>query len=65
MKWKSIDNDPNMGLQNKECLFKDYYCGLHRVYMDTEDVRRKKCLCKPTFDMMGTNRCPYLKEHDA
>ena len=28
--FKTIDDDPDMGLGNKKCLQKDYYCGSHR-----------------------------------
>lgn len=60
-KFKTIDDDPDMGLGNKKCLQKDYYCGSHRVYLSEEDVKRKKCLCKPDVDMIGFHICPNLK----
>lgn len=28
------------------------------------DVENKHCKCKPTFDMISTYRCPYLKENE-
>lgn len=61
----TIDDHPDMGLNNTICEHKDYFCQSHRVYLSTEDVRRKKCLCKPTFDMISTQRCPKLKEVDG
>lgn len=61
-RYKTIDDNVNMGFDNEICEFRDYFCGLHRVYMSSVDVRRKKCLCKPTFDMIGTIVCPYIRK---
>ena len=41
-RYKTIDDNVNMGLDNEICEFRDYFCGLHRVYMSSVDVRRKK-----------------------
>lgn len=60
--FKTIDDDPDMGLGNKKCLQKDYYCGSHRVYLSEEDVKIKKCLCKPDVNMIGYHVCPNLKK---
>lgn len=62
--YKTINNHPDMGLENKICEFKDYFCTYHQVYLSTEDVRRKKCLNKPTFDMLGTYKCPHIRQVD-
>lgn len=58
--YKTIDHDPDMGLNNKKCMWKDYYCTLHRVYLTETDVRDKKCLKKPDFDMIGFHKCGHL-----
>lgn len=39
---------PYMGLDNK-------------VWLSEEDVKRKKCKNKPTFDMIGVHRCGCLE----
>lgn len=52
---------PFMGLYNKTCKNPAYWCRLHQVWLSEEDARRKKCKCKPTFDMIGANRCGHLE----
>lgn len=49
-----------IGLDNKVCENPKYYCKIHLVYLSAEDVKRKKCMCKPTFDMIGTTTCKSL-----
>lgn len=49
-----------MGLNNQMCLDPKYYCKIHHVYLSDEDAANKKCMCKPTFDMIGTTRCKSL-----
>lgn len=49
-----------IGLDNKICEDPRYYCSIHLVYLTDEDVKRKKCKCKPTFDMIGTTTCRSL-----
>lgn len=63
-KYKTVDSNKSMGLNNKPCLSKDYFCGLKRVWLSNNDVENKHCKCKPTFDMISTYRCPYLKENE-
>ena len=56
-----------MGLDNQLCSDPKYYCKIHLVYLSDKDVEAKQCLCKPTFDMIGTTRCRSLitaEEHD-
>lgn len=63
MKYEEISNEkPFMGLFNKECKKRDYYCKFHNVWLSSKDVERKKCFNKPTFDMISTYMCPYLFE---
>ena len=47
-------------LDGKICDNPKYYCKLHLVYLSDEEVERKKCLCKPTFDLIGTTTCRSL-----
>ena len=56
--------DQYIGLDNKICENPEYYCKIHLVYLSSEDVERKKCLCKPSFDMIGTHRCKSLMTID-
>ena len=59
--------DGYMGLNNQLCSDPKYYCKIHLVYLSDKDVAKKKCLCKSTFDMLGTQRCKSLitaEEHE-
>lgn len=53
---------PFMGLDNKTCKNPAYWCRLHKVWLSEEDVKRKRCKDKPTFDMIGTHRCWNLEK---
>ena len=60
-----LERNPNkpgeyMGLNNKLCTNPVYYCKAHRVYLNNDDVTVKKCLCKPTMDLISTQRCNWL-----
>lgn len=59
-KFFNIDDNPDMGLNNKICEKKDYYCKTHRVYLSKEDVEMKSCLKKQSFDMLGVKTCSWL-----
>lgn len=54
------DNNVFMGLFNKPCENPKYFCKSHAVYLNDDDVERKHCLCKPTFDMISTRKCTNL-----
>ena len=63
MEYKNAENkgrNKKMGLNNKICKDPKYWCKLHRVWLDEEDVKRKNCNCKPTFDMISTQKCNCL-----
>lgn len=51
---------PFMGLDNKICKNPAYWCRLHQVWLSDDDVKKKRCECKQTFDMVGTYRCGNL-----
>lgn len=53
--------NPYMGLDNKICKNPTYWCRLHQVWLSEEDVQRKKCKNKPTFDMIKFHRCGCLE----
>ena len=55
---------PRMGLDNKLCTDPKYWCRLHQVWLSEKDDERKKCRCKPTFDMIGTIVCGNLEKKD-
>ncbi len=57
--------NPYMGLGNKICKNPTYWCRLHQVWLSEEDVKRKKCKNKPTFDMIGVHRCGCLERRNA
>lgn len=52
---------PFMGLNNKICKNPTYWCRLHQVWLSEEDVKRKQCKNKQTFDMIGVHRCGNLE----
>ena len=52
---------PYMGLDNKICKNPTYWCRLHQVWLSEEDVKRKRCKNKSTFDMIGVRRCGCLE----
>ena len=52
--------NPFMGLDNKICKDPVYWCRLHQVWLSDEDVKKKRCNCKKTFDMIGAYRCGNL-----
>lgn len=59
---KAIKNKTFIGLHGKPCKNPKYWCRLHEVYLSPDDVKRKKCLHKPTFDMIGEMRCGSLEK---
>ena len=62
IKYKTIDDNKHMGLYNKICKQRDYFCSAKRVWLCEKDVKRKQCKCKPDIYMIGTSKCPYLLE---
>ena len=59
---KAIRGKNYMGLKNKICKNPRYWCRCHQVYLSEEDVQRKHCKAKPSFDMIGKERCHQLEE---
>lgn len=51
-----------IGLYGKKVKNPVYYCRSHNIYLTEEDVKLKKCLCKPTADMISTQRCKWLED---
>lgn len=45
-----ITNNIHMGLSNKVCTDRKYFCTVKGVYLDDEDVIRKKCYHKFTYN---------------
>ena len=58
--YKTIEDNPAMGLNNKICQNRVYFCNYHKVYMSQEDVDKEGCQRRQTFDMMSTYKCSYL-----
>ena len=59
---KAIRGKNYMGLKNKICKNPRYWCRCHQVYLSEEDVQRKHCKAKLSFDMIGRERCYQLEE---
>jgi len=63
MRYQKADNKhPWMGLDNKTCTSPKYWCRLHEVWLSEDDVKRRKCKGKPTFDMISTYKCRCLEK---
>ena len=59
--YKTIDDNKYMGLNNKICESRDYFCKAKKVWLSKEDVKRKNCMEKPaSYDMLSVKRCHYL-----
>lgn len=56
--------NPYMGLNNKICKNPTCWCRLHQVWLSEEDVKRKRCENKPTFDMIGVYPCRCLERRE-
>ncbi len=55
-----VESGVYMGLNNTICSNPKYYCKAHMVYLNDNDVTLKKCLCKPTMDLISVQRCNWL-----
>lgn len=53
-----------IGLYGKKIENPVFYCRSHEVFLTSEDVEAKKCLCKPTKDMISTQKCQWLVPMD-
>ena len=62
---KATSKNPIMGLDNEPCLFPQYWCKLHEVWLSDDDVARKRCKNKMSFDCIDTHQCNNLIENDT
>ena len=61
--WPKADTrNPWMGLHGKVCENPVYWCRFHEVWLSEEDAAKKKCLAKPTFDMISVRRCNCIED---
>lgn len=58
---KNVVRPNYIGLSGEECLTPAFWCRLHQVWLSDKDVIKKKCLEKPTFDMIGTYTCHCIE----
>lgn len=58
---KANHRNPWMGLDGVVCERPAYWCRLHEVWLSEEDVAKKKCLSKLTYNMMETYQCKCLE----
>ncbi len=47
-------------IADQNCKNPVYWCRLHQIWLSDDDVKKKQCKCKQTFDMVGTYRCGNL-----
>lgn len=59
---KAIKNKTFIGLHGKHCENPAYWCRLHEIYLSPDDVKKKRCRSRPTFDMIGTIVCGNLEK---
>lgn len=60
-KYLTVQDHPQMGLNNTVCENPVAYCISKRVYLSVDDVTAKKCTNKPTVDLIGAFRCNWLR----
>lgn len=61
---KASSRDPQMGLDGKICINPKYWCRRHEVWLSEDDVIRKECRCRLSYDMMSRTPCGNLEEKD-
>lgn len=57
----TILDHPDMGLNNKICTDKKYFCAKHEVWLSTEDVTSRKCLNRLSADMRNIYKCTSIR----
>lgn len=53
--------NPLMGLNGVICKDPVYWCRMHEVWLSEEDVQKKKCLQKPSYNLMETRKCNCIE----
>lgn len=53
--------NPWMGLNGRVCKTPAYWCRLHEVWLSEEDAAHKKCMARPTYDLLGEYRCGNIE----
>jgi hypothetical protein len=61
---KADIRNPWMGLDGKICENPAYWCRMHEVWLSEEDVAKKRCLAKLTYDMISYRRCHNLERKE-
>lgn len=59
---KADARNPRVGLNNKPCTDPQYWCRLKELWLSEEDVQRKGCRQKKSFDMMDIHICGCLEK---
>lgn len=62
---KADYHNPWMGMDGKICEKPAYWCRMHEVWLSEEDVVKKRCAARLSYDMIATNRCNCLEEKKA
>lgn len=50
--YKTLNDECNMGLNNKKCIAPYVKCALHNCMLSYEDVRKRKCVMKMCVHMI-------------
>lgn len=59
---KAIKGKKFIGLNGKLCRNPKYWCRLHEIYLSEQDIIKKHCKNKYTFDMISQYECGNLEE---
>ena len=62
---KADFRNPWMGLNGNICKKPVYWCRLHEVWLSEEDVAKKNCLTKLTYDMIAHHKCSNIEKRTA
>ncbi len=63
--FKTVDDHPDMGLDNTLCTDKKYYCKSHRIFLSEKDAHNKGCFEKWDSSMIEKNQCNFLIDKEA
>lgn len=58
---KADFRNPWMGMDGKICTNPKYWCRMHSIWLSEEDVAKKKCFARPTFDMISVRKCNCIE----
>jgi hypothetical protein len=61
---KADFRNPWMGLDGVVCENPAYWCRLHEIWLSEDDVAKKKCLSRMSYNMLEIRKCNCLERKD-